>query len=236
MSLDYHIRRSARAKWTRIVVSAEKIEVVAPLDMPNQHIEQFVHSKQAWIATALKKVRLKKPAPASVVPRHYQNGALVPYQGGHYPLVCKATTLKNPKVELDNVFIVHLPVSLAGHAQGDVIKVALMAWMKQAVKLKVMGYIQQHAPRWQLFPTAVRIKAQTSRWGSCSGVNAININWRLILAPPVILEYVVVHELCHIQEKNHSVAFWQLVATHMPDYQQHRGWLKQYGASLMRGL
>jgi predicted metal-dependent hydrolase len=82
----------------------------------------------------------------------------------------------------------------------------------------------------------LRIKTQKSRWGSCGPNNDINLNWLLMLAPAAALEYVVVHELCHIKHKNHSAAFWQLVAEHLPNYQQQRHWLKQHGARVMQGL
>jgi predicted metal-dependent hydrolase len=96
--------------------------------------------------------------------------------------------------------------------------------------------IDKHSPKHQLYPRSLCIKTQKTRWGSCGPNNDINLNWLLMLAPPVVLEYVVVHELCHIQHKNHSKDFWLLVAKHMPDYLTHRRWLKANGASLMRGL
>ena len=85
-------------------------------------------------------------------------------------------------------------------------------------------------------PRSLKIKTQKSRWGSCGPNNDINMNWLLMLAPPEAMEYVVVHELCHIIHKNHSKDFWGLVAEHLPAYQQQRLWLKQQGVSLMKGL
>ncbi|MEQ1636290.1 MAG: SprT family zinc-dependent metalloprotease [Methylococcales bacterium] len=236
MGITYQIRRSSRVKLARIVVSIDKIEVVAPPKMSQREITQFVSSKQAWITEAILKVKLKTPAFVQLAPNAYSQGALIPYQGGQYPLILHVTSLKRIKVKFDGAFSVFMPALLAQAEQHNAIKLALSEWMKNTAKDRIAQYIQRHAQRFQLNPTSVRIKTQKTRWGSCSSTNAININWLLMLAPPVIMEYVVVHELCHIKEKNHSAAFWQLVAEHMPDYQQHRNWLKQHGASLMRGL
>jgi len=94
----------------------------------------------------------------------------------------------------------------------------------------------RHGPKHQLFPKSIVIKSQKSRWGSCGIHNDIAINWHLALAPLEILEYVVVHEICHIQEKNHSKQFWALVAQHLPNYRSARLWLKQHGRTLMLGI
>ncbi|NOT86450.1 MAG: M48 family metallopeptidase [Methylococcaceae bacterium] len=236
MSLMYQIRRSVRVRCARIIVSLEKVEVVVPVKMSQQQIALFVSSKQAWITAAVAKVRLKTPAIVPLAPSEYSQGALIPYQGNHYPLNLEATSFKRIHVKFDGAFKVFTPHLVAPAEQHNAIKLALTAWMKNTAKVLIAQHIQRHAQRFNLTPTLVRVKTQKSRWGSCSSTNAININWLLMLAPPVILEYVVVHELCHIKEKNHSAAFWHLVAAHMPDYQQHRNWLKQHGASLMRGL
>lgn len=78
----------------------------------------------------------------------------------------------------------------------------------------------------------ISIRDQKTRWGSCSSSGNLNFNWRLILAPPKVLDYVVVHELCHRIEMNHSKKFWNLVKQVIPDYKEHRRWLKENGSSL----
>lgn len=77
------------------------------------------------------------------------------------------------------------------------------------------------------------IRDQKTRWGSCSGKGTLSFNWRLMLAPPAILDYVVVHELCHLTHMNHSPAFWQAVESVYPDYRNARKWLKEHGAELV---
>ncbi|WP_156303040.1 M48 family metallopeptidase, partial [Methylogaea oryzae] len=96
--------------------------------------------------------------------------------------------------------------------------------------------VQHHAVRHGLHPRSIAVRDQKTRWGSCGPRGDININWRLILAPPPVLEYVVVHELCHLRHRNHAKPFWDLVEDHLPQYREQRRWLKQHGHALMAAL
>jgi len=237
---EYQIRRSQRATRARIVVTAEKVEVVAPLRMPEKQIQQFMLAKQAWITSAQNKVQQHVDNIASFAPERYQQGVLVPYQGEKYKLDIKVSTVKQIQIGFEEFFIVNVPVSfhqsLTQTELSAQVRLALIAWMGQAAAKQAVKYTDKFAPLYRLRPRSITIKTQKSRWGSCGIHNDINLNWLLILAPAEVFEYVVVHELCHIEQRNHSAAFWGLVARHCPDYQQQRLWLKQHGASLMLGL
>lgn len=235
--VDYQLRRSERAKKTRIVVSAGKVEVVAPVKVPEQRIKAFVHAQQDWIQRALRRVRERSQSAKPLAPAHYSDGVKVPYRGRSLPLIVQTIKCRSPKVSLltDERLLVHVP-DFPVSGTSELIKSALQHWMKQQARIDAQTYIDRHAPRHNLLPRSLRIKTQKSRWGSCGPQNDINLNWLLMLAPPVVMEYVVVHELCHIRHKNHSQDFWDLVSLHMPEYREHRKWLKQHGASVMRGL
>lgn len=212
------------------------VEVVAPTHVAERHIHQFVQAKQQWIEQALAKMGAKNCQPQALAPAVYVHGADIPYQGAIYKLAVRASALKAIKIEFDQEFIAHVPEPLLFKEHGAELKAALTHWMKQQAKHQVEQRVQQHSATRQLFPQAIRIKTQKSRWGSCGIHNDININWLLIIAPPEVLEYVVVHELCHIKIRNHSAHFWALVAEHLPDYQSQRRWLKKHGSRLMQGL
>ena len=138
------------------------------------------------------------------------------------------------KITFDKQFIAHIPQTLSAEEQPNALKNALIVWLKKQAKQQVEEIIKQHSPRYGLLPRSLTIKRQKSRWGSCGIHDDIHINWLLMSAPPSVLEYVVVHELCHLKVRNHSSDFWNLVAQHLPDYQQQRQWLKKHGAILMR--
>jgi len=238
LPLLYELRRSSRAKNTRIVVTADKIEVVAPLKVSERRIQAFVHAQKDWIEAALKRVADRVHASPRLAPTEYVDGANIPYLGRRLPLKVTSSKTKAVRIELlnDEVFWVKLPAGIDDDQHSILIQQALIRWMKNQAKQHVQQLVDLHAPRFALFPRSIRIKTQKSRWGSCGPQNDINLNWLLMLTPPAALEYVVVHELCHIKHKNHSQAFWQLVAAHLPDFKQHRLWLKQHGASVMQGL
>ncbi|MDD5276000.1 MAG: SprT family zinc-dependent metalloprotease [Methylovulum sp.] len=236
LPFPYTIRRSPRSVKVKIVVTFDKVEVIAPTKVAEQTIVRFVHEKQHWVMSALTKVAEKNQHDTTFAPVFYGDGTKIPYRGEFYKLTVKPSPLKRLKITLADGLVAHIPKVLPVNAHNDAIKIALVNWLKSQAKQHVQDLVKQHAPRKQLTPRSIMIKRQKSRWGSCGIHNDISINWLLILAPPEILEYVVVHELCHIQVRNHSAHFWALVAEHLPDYQQHRRWLKQQGASLMRGL
>ncbi|WAR45375.1 M48 family metallopeptidase [Methylomonas rapida] len=235
--LPYRLRRSERAKKTRIVVRANEVEVVAPLQVSECRIKAFVDAQQDWIRAALKRIHQRAGQVNSLAPAQYTDGVTVPYQGRQIPLTIKPTSAKTVRLQLlaEPQFLAYLP-SMHRDNGSELIKRSLENWMKQQTRHHAMQLIAKHGQQHNLVPRNLRIKTLKSRWGSCGPQNDINLNWLLMLAPPVILEYVVVHELCHIKHKNHSKAFWQLVGEHMPDYLEHRHWLKQNGASLMQGL
>jgi hypothetical protein len=217
-------------------VTPGNVEVVAPVNVAEHKIHQFVQAKQQWIVQALAKIEAKSRHHKNLAPAVYGQGAEIPYQGASYKLAIRPTKLKRIKIEFCSEFIAHVPEILMIKDHGAEIKEALIRWMKKESKAQVEQLVKQHAERKQLFPQTVKIKTQKSRWGSCGIHNDININWLLIIAPPEVMEYVVVHELCHIKIRNHSAHFWALVAEHLPDYQSRRHWLKKHGGSLMMGL
>jgi len=104
---------------------------------------------------------------------------------------------------------------------------------RQAVRELVGMLIEEEAPEIGVQPARIQIRDQRSRWGSCSTRGTLSFNWRLVLAPFDVLDYVVVHELCHLREANHSRRFWRLVEQRRPDWRIHRDWLHEHGPELL---
>ncbi|MGZ8226006.1 MAG: M48 family metallopeptidase [Methylococcaceae bacterium] len=236
LPFSYTIRHSPRATRTRIIVSDGKVEVVAPVKTSVRKIHQFVDVKQHWILSALAKMSAKRQSNKRLAPTYYGENAEIPYRGNFHQLTVKQSALKRIKIEFSEGFIAYLPEPLLLNEHSDAIRTALISWMKKQAMLHVQELVERHAGKKQLIPRSINIRTQKSRWGSCGIHNDIQINWLLILAPVDVLEYVVVHELCHIQVKNHSSRFWDLVALHLPGFQDQKNWLKQYGGHLMGGL
>ena len=236
LPFNYHIRRSKRVKTLRIVVTPGTVEVVAPLKMPKHRIHSFVQDKHGWVTRTKEKIERSQQQIKSFAPTLYSDGVEIPFQGGKFPLTVHRTESSSMNVEYKQSFIVSVPYSISKENYSAEIRQCLINWMEKAAKIVAENYVLQHAERCKLKPRSIKIKKQTGRWGSCGIHNDINLNWLLILAPPGVFEYVVVHELCHIRHRNHSTDFWNLVAIHMPEFQEQKKWLRQHGASLMLGL
>ena len=111
-------------------------------------------------------------------------------------------------------------------------RAAIRSTLSTVALERIRQRLNHYAPRVGRTPGRVAIRDQKSRWGSCSGKGNLNFNWKLIMAPPGALDYVVIHELCHLREFNHSPRFWTLVAAQMPDYEVWKKWLKTHTEDL----
>ena len=132
--------------------------------------------------------------------------------------------VSNTEVAYRNGFTIYIPKGLDPLERHEKAKVALDVWMKGKVDKDVKSFIRVYSKKLQLFPKAFRIKDQKHLWGSCGKDNIININWKLIQAPKQILEYVVVHEICHLKHRNHSDAFWTLVGSVFSEVDRCKRW------------
>jgi hypothetical protein len=104
---------------------------------------------------------------------------------------------------------------------------------RRHVRAAAAAIAEREAPLLRVEFARIRIAGQRTRWGSCSSRGTLSFNWRLALAPPEVLDYVVVHELCHLREANHSPRFWALVDAARPDWRVQRAWLREFGAELL---
>jgi len=201
-----------------------------------QRLNAFVVSQQDWVLSTVDKLIKQKKEIKRLAPDAYVDGALIPFKGKDLPLKIKVVKSANVQVKLDgDVFTAFGAKNLL--TESDVyVKQALIVWLKNKALEDARKMVLLHAKTFDLIPKSIRIKTQKSRWGSCGIHNDINLNWLLILAPEKVMEYVVVHEICHIKERNHSARFWRLVESHLPGYQQQRNWLKLHGRYLMQGL
>ena len=213
---DYMLIRSRRKTIALYVRTGGKIEVRAPLHTPVEVIDGFVDSRADWIAHSLQKIKEaeEKAAAFSVLP-----GSRLLWMGAEYPAVLESGA--SARIEGGRFL-------LPGNAEHKN-RTAVRCFYQSAAERHLENRTSVWAKRMGLTPASVKITNAKRRWGSCSGKNALCFTWRLILTPPVCIDYVIVHELCHILEHNHSAAFWQEVERILPDYKQRRQMLQDYG-------
>ena len=119
-----------------------------------------------------------------------------------------------------------------GDAPAPEVRDAIDRWYRREARGLITESVEREAARLQLTFGAIAIRDQQTRWGSCSRRGTLSFNWRLAIVPRDVREYVVIHELCHLRELNHSKAFWQLIATALPDWEKHKRWLAEHGREL----
>ena len=229
--VECRVRRSSRAKRLRLVVRPGLIELVAPVGMSETKAMNFLAQHRDWAESKAREFQHKMAARVPV--GGFCDFLTVPWEGQEVPLRIHEEDRRRVSVKLDEVLHITLPRDL-GDNRDRAAKRALYLWASRRLMQRLKEMADHHAAQYGVAVRQIRIKSMKTRWGSCGPRNDININWLLALVPEVVLDYVVVHEICHILERNHSPAFWALVARHCPDYLRHRQWLRAHGPGLMQ--
>lgn len=216
--------RTPRRKTADIRVEEGAVSVVVPLDTSSEKIDQLLTSKRKWIKEKLTLQR--ELAPAS--DKQFVSGEAFPYLGRNYRLKLVQGAFTPVKLQQGRL-LVQLPEA---NRYPHMVRNALVRWYKHQAKQRIPQKVQRYAELVGVKPTGITIKSFKARWGSCTAQGKLEFNWRIMLAPNRMVDYVVVHELCHLLHHDHSPDFWQEVNRVMPDYQECRKWLKEHSEKL----
>ena len=238
-SITYRIRHSRRARHGRIQIGPNGVEVVVPTGVSEDRVRQLVYSRRRWISARHAELEQRWQHARCFCHSPLQSGAKLLYAGEpvtlHVELDAPRERRTNP-VRLKEQ-VLHVCVDSDANAASDQrIAQAIEAWMRRRLRQRVEPMMHDYAQSIRVAPAGLRIKTQKRRWGSCGRTGLINLNWRLAMAPDDVVAYVVVHELCHLVHRNHSRAFWRLVAEHCPTYRSNKRWLAQYDLILSESL
>ncbi len=220
MTTPYTLIRSNRHTLSLVIGPDGGLTARAPKRMPLHDIEAFILQKQRWILEKQAQAQTRasqKPAFA------LEEGALLPFWGD-------GLTLRFALVPMAFAFhgTLLLPQSTSAASAS------LKAWLLAQAQAALPPLVQAQAGLMGLNPSRVGFSTARSRWGSMNSKGTLRLNIALLLCPPPVVDYVIVHELAHIRHPNHSTAFWKLVERWMPDYQQKRAWLRAH--STLTGL
>jgi len=216
------LRRRPTARRLTLRVSSATGEVVMTLPARTSLAvaQKFAVAHGGWIAMRLAKL------PERIA---FEAGAILPLRGIPHRVVHRATTGGLTRIETgtdEGVISVACEAPHIARRVGDVLEREARRDLTSAVKIYAAAIGQT--------PTRITVRDTRSRWGSCTAQGALNFSWRLILAPPVVLDYLVAHEMAHLREMNHSARFWSLVGSICPHVDEAERWLKRNGASLHR--
>lgn len=206
------IVRSRRSNLTLHINLQGEIIVKAPLLLPTFMIKKFVKEKEDWIEKTLAKVAKRKPDE-----KKYQEGEVFLFLGKPYTFTTDNTTTIT--VTTDKLLF---PKAALFRAQKE-----LTGWYMREAKEIIGKRLVYHAEKMHAQYKGVMYSDTKSKWGTCFADNFLQFNWRLVMTPLMVLDYVVIHELVHTTEKNHGDAFWRKVRLYTPAYKQHRKWLDE---------
>jgi len=219
--MDIHqIIRSKRKSLSIEVKPDGRLIVRAPKAASDAQIKALVAAKADWIRKT--RARLSQQYP-NLQPKTFTPGEKFWFLGEQYPLAL--TDRQRPLLHLDGSFL----LSRAAH---DRAREVFIEWYREETRAITQRLIADYTKQYGFRVRQVRITSARTRWGSCSSKHTLNFTYRLCMAPLHIIEYVVIHELVHLRNHNHSKAFWNAVAELDPEYQTHRAWLRRNGPRL----
>jgi predicted metal-dependent hydrolase len=213
--IPYTIRRSPRARRVRVSVESDgSVEVVLPRRAPERAARDAVRELAGWIE---RRRRALARAAAEVA----RPEGTVPFLGEPLTLVVE-------------------PGRTRVHRRGDVLLVpegdprpAVERWYRRMARSEFAARLDAACARAGTSYNGLTIRGQRTRWASCSSTGAMSFNWRLLLAPEPVVDYVVEHEVCHLEVLDHSPRFWALLESRVPDWRAHSRWLRRYGSTLV---
>ena len=226
--IEYTVRRSRRRRRTmEITVDARgAVRVAAPNHASSTDIGAFVQARASWIEKQ-RKARRVRPA----MPRRLVTGESLSFLGREYTLLTHEGTNRHSSVRLEGrALAVSLAQTHDTSQPSAALVSALEAWYRLEAERIIASRMLHYQQRIGVQPKAFRMSNAKARWGSCASGGTVRISWRLIMAPLPLIDYVVVHELCHLRHPNHGSRFWRLVETVLPDYKLRRVHLRREGA------
>jgi predicted metal-dependent hydrolase len=224
--ISYGVVRSRRTTADIVVERDGRVIVRAPAELPDERIEDIIQSKRDWIYKTLAEWR---DLNATRVLREYRNGEGFLYLGRSYRLSLVADQ-DEPLVLRTGRFC--LRRDLVDHGEGAAAKSAFREYFIVRGQERITQRVHYYAPKVGVTARDIEVRELGHRWASCSPKGNLAFHWKCMMASPTIIDYIVVHELCHIHFMDHNQAFWNEIDKVMPDYHERKEWLRKNGAAM----
>jgi predicted metal-dependent hydrolase len=227
--IDYAVLRSRRRRKTVEITMdpSQGVLVAAPLDTAPERLSEIVMKRAGWI------VRHWPDDLARVPPRMFVSGESLPYLGRQVRLFVEHAQVRKPSLAFSHwSFRLVAPAGLDEEARRVALERVVRRWYERRAAERLPERVRRWAPLAGCTPAGVLVRDQRQRWASCSPDGTLRFNWRLVMAPPVLIDYVLVHELVHLRVRRHTLDFWAELGRLMPDFQARRSRLKELGPYL----
>lgn len=228
--IPYSIERTDRVRRKVITVTAEAVTVRVPTHVEVKEVEDFLERKRSWIYDKYDELRSRQIL--SPWPERFMSGSKVLYLGRRMPLTVDHREGISG-VRYDNGIVVRLGDIGEAQDRQCLAKKALEDWYRVRLQTILHEIVRKFAAKLRVEAPSFRIRLMVKQWGDCSARGHLSFHPHLIFAPRATIEYVVVHELCHLIHRNHDPEFWQLVRRQLPDYVGRMAWLERDGSRLV---
>ena len=218
--VNYTLKRSGKRRSIGLRIDDAGLTVSMPLRAPEKWLHSVLQEKAAWIVEKLAGWQSQKQEP-----QQWVDGEKIPFLGE--PLVLRVASslfAAEPMVSARQLF-----VHVSGDMSQELVGRAVKQWYMREAERLFRERVAFHAPLLGVAPSGLKLSSARTQWGSCNARGVIHLNWQLIKLPMRLVDYVVVHELAHLVEMNHSPAFWEVVKSACPDFRKRRGELRRHG-------
>jgi predicted metal-dependent hydrolase len=230
-TIDYTLEFYPNKKDITISVEWQNgVLVKAPEGLNEKQLDAILYKKAAWIIDKWKAINEIADPPA---PKEFLSGEKIPYLGRMYRLKVYKDAVVKPQLQFhQGKFVATIPSNWTDEERISYFYQAFKRWYIDHGEKKLKERLAIYLPKMGVSPTKLQLKEQIMRWGTCTPEGAIYLNWRIMMAPMSVIDYLLVHELAHLKHPNHSASFWQLVQSILTDYEQRKEWLRINGPRL----
>jgi predicted metal-dependent hydrolase len=224
-AISYTLKRSARARCARLEIrQATGLTIIIPKYFNVTDISDLLQKKKRWILNNLARYCQARPLATG---KELKSGDSIPYLGRELKLIIQRTMENDDSAVLKKNKLI---IGLGNKENGP--GLVLEQWYRMQAAQLIKEKADKLSARFGLAYNKLTIRGQRSRWGSCSHKSNLSFNWKLMMTPEPVVDYVITHELLHLKEMNHTRRFWRLVEEHCPHWREHRKWLKEHEAEL----
>lgn len=220
--ISYTLKRSSRRRSIGLQINDQGLTVSMPLRASEKWLHSVLQEKARWVVDKLDSWQSKQ-APL----QKWEDGETILFRGETFILRVMPGLLKTPPQLTDCDLIIHV-VDVSNQAA---IKKKITQWYRREAERVFDECVMHFAALMNVSPREIKLSSARTQWGSCTSQGVVRLNWQLVTMPLHLIDYVVVHELAHLQEMNHSAAFWSVVESVCPDYAKMRGELRKWSPS-----
>lgn len=230
LKISYTLSDSKKSKHIRLVIDIHGLRVVKPIKAKMAEVEKVLQAKSDWIYKHYQDYQTMK---VDEKQRNWESGESVLYRGKDYDIKIFQHKEKSTRIHFNgSSFEIFINEMFSENERNFLIESAFKKWYRINAYEAIKDRLDTYCKIIGLAHNMMKIKEQKTRWGSCSNKGNLNFNWKLIMSPQWVIDYVIIHEICHLRFLNHSKEYWTMVEMYMPNFKEARLWLKKNGSGL----